>query len=399
MNRIFTKLPWLTHPLFLASLYLAIVAFVTIYSAWVNPTSINNFQIFRWSFSNLIHGVDLYALHPEQHEDYYKYSPTFALLMAPLHILPRPAGLLLWNFLNAFLPFWAIQRLKIPDRAKAFILLFICMELLGSLQNTQSNGLMAGLMIGTLALLERRQMVLAALLVCLGFYIKVFGAGAGILFIMYDRKARFLIACALWGLLLAIAPLPITGLDHLVSLYKGWLHLMATDPAHDMNISLMTLTQRWFHFAAPDSWYLAPGIAVLLLPLARRAVREMPAFRLLYCAALLIWVVIFNHKAESPTYVIAMCGVALWAITEPPSLGRTLLVWFAFILTSMSGSDLFPSYVRENIVGPYRLKALPCIVIWAIVTWQLFVNRSRILPLSSSSDLPIPSSSSTPTTV
>lgn len=386
MNRLLTKLPWLASPLFLAGLYLAIVAFVTIRGSWIDPTTINNFTIFRWSFPNLIHGVDLYSLHPDQHEDLYKYSPTFALFMAPFHILPRPAGLLLWNILNAFVPFWAIQRLKISAGAKSFILLFISMELLGSMQNTQSNGLMAGLIIGTLASLERRQVILAALLVCLGFYIKVFGAAAGILFLMYDRKPRFLIACGIWGLLLAAAPLPITGLTHLIELYKGWLHLMATDPAHDMNHSLMTLTQSWFHIRISDVWYLTPGLALLLLPLARRAVRQTLAFRILYCGALLVWVVIFNHKAESPTYIIAMCGVALWAITEPPSILRTLLVAFVFILTSMSGSDLFPSNIRENYVGPYHLKALPCILAWLLMTWQLLTSKERLLSALSPAD-------------
>jgi hypothetical protein len=385
MNRLFTKFPWLSHPVFAAGIYLAIVAFVTIRGAWIDPSTINNFTIFRWSFPNLIHGVDLYSLHPDQHQDLYKYSPTFALFMAPLHILPRPAGLLLWNLLNAMVPFWAIQRLKVSDWARAFILLFVSMELLGSMQNTQSNGLMAGLMVGTLASLERRQVVLAAFLVCLGFYIKVFGAAAGIMFLMYDRKPRFLIACGVWGLILGGAPLPVTGVERLASLYRGWLELMANDPAHDMNFSLMTLTQRWFHFTAPDWWYLAPGVALLMLPLARRIVRETPAFRILFCGALLVWVVIFNHKAESPTYVIAMCGVGLWAITQPPAICRTLLLWFVFILTSMSGGDLFPSQVRETIVGPYKLKALPCIVAWLVMTWQLLVASGRELPGSSPS--------------
>jgi hypothetical protein len=326
-----------------------------------------------------MHGDDLYSLHPAQHDDLYKYSPTFALLMAPIYLLPRFAGLLLWSLVNTFAPLLAIRKLNISDKAKAFILLYICFELLGSVQNTQSNGLIAGLMIGTFAAFERKQVVTAALLVCLGFYIKVFGAAAGILFLFYDRKPRFLLACAGWGLLLAALPLPITGFHTLIDLYKGWLHLMATDPTISMNIALMTLTQSWFGVSVSDAAFLAPGLVLLLAPLARPIVRQTFAFRLLYLASLLVWVVIFNHKAESPTYIIAMAGVAIWAITERPSWFRAALLCFVFILTGMSYSDAFPSSIRRDWIGPYRLKALPCILAWAIMTWQLLSSRTRSL--------------------
>ena len=380
MTRPFDKFPWLRGVPFLFCLYLALAIFVTIFAIRVQPGggSINNFQIFRWSYFHLIHGLDLYELYPE-HQDYYKYSPTFALLAAPLYLLPNAAALLAWTLLNTFAPFIAVRRLQVSDKAKAFVLLYICFELLGSTQNTQSNGLIAGLMIGTLASFERRQVVLAALLVCLGFYIKVFGAAAGILFLCYDCKPRFLIACALWGILLAALPLPVTGLHGLIDLYQSWLHRMANDPAHDMNISLMTMTQQWFGRAPRDIVFLAPGFIVLMLPLARRVVRETPAFRLHFLASLMVWVVIFNHKAESPTYIIAMAGVALWALTEPPSYFRTALLCFVFIFTGMSYSDLFPAEVRKNIIGPYRLKALPCIIAWGVMAWQLLMARQRSL--------------------
>src|SRR2546430_10981043 len=42
-------------------------------------TQSNNFAVFRWAAINLLAGTDLYAAHPGQHVDFYKYSPTFAL--------------------------------------------------------------------------------------------------------------------------------------------------------------------------------------------------------------------------------------------------------------------------------------------------------------------------------
>src|SRR3989454_11788373 len=64
---------------------------------------------------NLFAGRDLYAAHPEQHFDFYKYSPTFALLFAPLAYLPFALAFLCWSLLNALLLWYALDRL-LPER-------------------------------------------------------------------------------------------------------------------------------------------------------------------------------------------------------------------------------------------------------------------------------------------
>src|SRR6478672_13962051 len=63
----------------------------------------NNFLIFRSAFDHLRSGADLYALHPTEHGDLFKYSPTFALFMAPFRALPYTPALLIWNLLNVLL--------------------------------------------------------------------------------------------------------------------------------------------------------------------------------------------------------------------------------------------------------------------------------------------------------
>src|ERR1043165_9049714 len=180
------------------ALYLLMAAGVTAHLLWGQKISANNFQIFRWSFYNMVHGNSLYVHHPEQYFDLYKYGPTFALLMAPMWVLPKWAGLLLWNLVNVLAPYFAVRALRLPERGRAFILLFTALELAGTLQNCQSNGLVLGLMIGALAALERGAIGTAALLVCLGFNVKVFGAATGVLFLMYPGKQRFLMLCAGW---------------------------------------------------------------------------------------------------------------------------------------------------------------------------------------------------------
>src|SRR5690349_14996817 len=75
------------------ALYVVAGLVATLHQAYLIHAVPNNFQIFRWSFDNLRDGTDLYALHPEQYTDFYKYSPTFALLFAPFSVLPVAAGL------------------------------------------------------------------------------------------------------------------------------------------------------------------------------------------------------------------------------------------------------------------------------------------------------------------
>ena len=106
----------------------------------------NNFRIFKFSFYHLIHYRDIYRLFPDDHWDLYKYSPAFALCFGLLSWLPDTIGLFLWNLINALCLFAGVRLLPVlSDEKKSWILLFGLLEMLLSIQNTQSNGLMAGL--------------------------------------------------------------------------------------------------------------------------------------------------------------------------------------------------------------------------------------------------------------
>lgn len=93
--------------------------------------------------------------------------------------------------------------------------------------------------------------------------------------------------------------------------------------------------------------------------------------RLLVMASVLIWVVIFNHMAEPPTYVIAVLGVALWYFSQRPTPLRTTLVVATFLLTAMSVTDVYPRAFRSRVVSPYVLRAAPCIFVWLVLQYEL----------------------------
>ena len=98
-------------------------------------------------------------------------------------------------------------------------------------------------------------------------------------------------------------------------------------------------------------------------------------FKMLILASMLIWVVIFNHKAESPTYIIAVAGVGIWYFATPRAGWRTILLFTVLVFTSLSNTDLFPPYIKEHFFMPYTIKAVPCIIAWGVVFVELMLLK------------------------
>ena len=100
-------------------------------------------------------------------------------------------------------------------------------------------------------------------------------------------------------------------------------------------------------------------------------------FKYLIVCSILIWIVIFNHKAESPTFIIAMTGVALWFVQGKKNILNIILFASALILTTLSPTDIFPTYLRKEFVNPYTLKVFPCILIWMKIIYDLLIFREN----------------------
>lgn len=96
-----------------------------------------------------------------------------------------------------------------------------------------------------------------------------------------------------------------------------------------------------------------------MLPLFRIQHWKNSAFRLLYLSLLLVWIVIFNHKAESPTYVIAVCGVAISLLIIPNIGLRKTLAWFVFIFTILFSHRFFPSILARKYLATLLFKGAP----------------------------------------
>ncbi len=341
------------------------------------PTHYNNYLIFKTSFRHLVENKDLYIEHLGDHIDYFKYSPSFAALMMPFAYVPDWIGLPCWNILNALVLASALIHLPfIENRVKAPVLALAIIESLTSLQNAQSNALIAGLIIWTFICLERKQIAWAALLVALSIYIKIFGVLGFMLFLFYPNKWKAAAWSILWMILIGILPLAFVSVQQLVYLYKSWGNLLSWDANASVGLSVQGWLTSWFGLNVPKNLLIGIGALVLLLPLLNFKQWKTPLFRILFLSAVLIWMVIFNHKAESPTFVIAFSGVLIWAFSQKLNHFHKTLFIACFVLCSLSPTNLFPLYLKQHFVIPFVLKAVPVIAIFVIIIHQILMMRN-----------------------
>ncbi len=334
-------------------------------------TCYNNYVIFRQSHLHLAEGSDLYKTYPDEQWDRYKYSPVFALFFGLFSWLPDFAGLSLWNLLNALFLAFAVYALPgIREREKGLILLASSVELLTSLQNEQSNPMVAGLLILAFALLERNRYLPAVLCIVFSAYIKIFGLAGLVLFLFYPKKWKLALYTVMWTAILFVLPLVLTGFHTLLNQYQSWAMLLKEDHSGAFGISVMGLIHSWTGLT-PNTYVVATaGLFLFLMPMLRVKLYTEYGFRLLMLCSLLIWVVIFNHMAESPTFIIAMAGVSIWFFTGKRTPISVALFILTVIFTSLSPSDLFPVFIREGFFKPWMVKVVPCILVWGVILWE-----------------------------
>ncbi|MEO6949113.1 MAG: hypothetical protein ABI123_05750, partial [Ginsengibacter sp.] len=128
-------------------------------------------------------------------------------------------------------------------------------------------------------------------------------------------------------------------------------------------------------YSLNDYIVLVPAILLFAAQYVRINYFKDLRYRLYLLCSVLLFTVIFSNGAESPTYIIAFPAVCLWYMLQPPSKFINGVFIFAFLLTGFGYSDIFTPYVREHIVRPYSLKALPCFVVWLIIVFQIYSKQ------------------------
>jgi hypothetical protein len=254
----------------------------------------------------------------------------------------------------------------------------VLIELLTSMQNQQSNALIAGLIVLAFGLLERNNYFLAILCIVLTVYIKIFGIVAFALCIFYPQKWKLALYSVLWTVILLVLPLAIVNFDQLKFLYISWKELLANDHSASDGLSVLGWFSTWFNLQLNKNMVVGIGALLFCLPLIKLKEYKNYTFRLLLLTSILLWIVIFNHKAESPTFVIAMTGVVIWFYSQTLKTENVVLLILAILLTSLSPTDLFPKFIRNEWIKPYVLKAVPCIFIWGKIVIDMLSGKMEL---------------------
>ena len=360
---------------------IALYALMAVLVTWqeVHLGHVNNFAMFRWSFFHLREGISLYEFYPSLYFDRFQYGPTFALLVAPFALPPVWLGLLLFNALNIGVFYYAIRRL-LPGRTGVVALLILVFEVLRTTQNSETNALVAGLMILAFVWMEQDRMGRAAWAVAVGAVIKIFPLAAAALALPSRRRWRFglLLGGAIAALLLA--PLLLTSPATLVHQYHGWSELERSYGPLRME-SVMSLIGLWVPGGWPNWPVQLAGTLVLLLPfLVRRADWEDALFRRGMLFSVLGYVVLFNHQAESPTFVVAMAGIVGWYLTSRRRWYHHAVMALAWLLVSLSSEVLTRSF-RARYCQPWHYKVVPVALAWLVMQSELLrPSRAEATP-------------------
>lgn len=365
---------------FVISLFI-IIALITGVKQYLHG-SYNNYKIFKYTFLHSQEEKPLFDEYPSEYGDSNHYGPVFALIIAPFALLPDAIGTSLWNIANALILCMGFYSLPVPLKTRSVIALLCTHEALVAMLSFQFNVGLTGLIMLSFSYILANKEAKSAFAIALGTLIKLYGI-VGLAFFFFSRnKLKFI----MWGLIsisvLLVLPAVISSPEFIIKSYNDWYISLTEKNMHNVSltsmqdISLMGIVRRVMQDASiPNLPFLAGGLFLFFLPYLRINQYQYTSFRLMLLSSVLIFTVIFSSGSESPTYIIAFAGVSIWYMIQPSqkSKGILFLFLFAFLLTSLSPSDLFPRYIRNEFIKPYSLKALPCVIIWFTIVYQMLV--------------------------
>lgn len=338
-------------------------------------THYNNYIIFKQSFYHLIHGQNLYLEYPADQYDLFKYSPAFAFFFGIFAWMPDWLGLGLWNLLNAFVLVFAIKHLPLlSNNFKLLFGLLILQETVTATINSQSNVLIAGLLILAWISLEKDRWWAPAMFITLTVFIKLFGILFFVLFLFYPKWWRGIIPSISTMLVLFFFPVILLGWDKLLVQYESYIALLSNDHGTFVKYSVMGWLKNWFHYSPQKNMVLISGLTVQVIASALVLFKNCGTkTKGVLAGSWMIWMVIFNHMAESATFIIAVAGILLWFFySEENKWLRLGLLVPVMAFTCFGPSDIYPPWLREKIVIEWQLKVFPCILVWMATLFYMF---------------------------
>lgn len=389
----------------------------------LSPTRHNNYDIFRYVFYNTWNGTSLYA--PSTDGGFWDanhYGPFFSVIIAPFAVMPTWLGLLCWCTLLAVFLFWAISRYcnTTPDPAHSrnkstayimpFIILYCAHELLTALFMQQFNVAIAAIILLSFYFVEKERDEHATFFIVIGTLVKLYGIVGLAFFFFSKHKMKYILSLIGWSVLLFCIPMLISSPEYQIAQYNEWYASLSEKNVSNYlgggtNISLMGMIRKigyslsvgrelflpimhgqgepdstnWWICGFRDIWVIAFGVIVMAIGYFRIGQWKNPCFRHSVLAAVMMFVCLFSTGTESSGYITALIGCVIWYCVSPWERSKwdIALLVFAFILTSLSPSDLFPKYIRQDFVQPYALKSLPVTIIWMKLCYELITKNYK----------------------
>lgn len=369
----------LLNPKYIFGVYLIIAVATALSKYFRGPQAINNYLIFKNVFVNTIEQKNLYLQYPERYLDSNHYGIFFSILIAPFALIPDWLGISLWNVANAAIFLFAIYKLPFSDAKKALFALLCLQEYITAAVSLQFNIALVGLLMLSAIFIYEKKEVQSATAILVGVFVKLYGILGLSQFFFIKNKLKFILSGIAVAVLFFVLPMAISSPQFVVQSYTDWFNALAEKNGLNQSldsyqdISLMGFVRRILQDASISNLtFMAFGAPLFFLPYVRINQYKNYAYQLMILASTLLFLVLFSSGSESPTYIIAVAGVMIWFFLQKK---RTPLVYvmliFVIILTCFSPSDLFPKFIKQNYIVKYSLKALPCIVVWFRIIYEL----------------------------
>jgi hypothetical protein len=377
-----------------------VLATVVCLRAYTWPHRHSILPVYTTAAQNWLASNDMYALQPGL-PDLYRYSPTAAILLVPLTLLPDNLASLLWRVLNLAVFFWGVAwwcRAVVP-RGDAFsrrhwaafgiMLLPLSLE---SFNNGQINPIIVGLTLAGVAAVAGERWNMAAACAALTALLKIYPLAVGLLLaLVYPRKfgPRFLVALTL-GL---AVPFLCQRFDYVIEEYRTWLQLLGGDDRSDWPLRIAP-QDLWLLFRmtqVPISTHgylvlrlgLAAGVAAMCVVEHHAGSGKRGALTVLSTQACL-WMILCGPNSEPCTYIL-LAPVLAWAVVDAWQSCRS---WMARSFTAIVLSVLLLPFLcrafsggEDNAAG---LMPLGAVLLWIYLTYvQMLALRGNLAALES----------------
>ncbi|WP_353145863.1 glycosyltransferase family 87 protein [Chryseobacterium sp.] len=372
----------LLNPKYIFGVYLIISVVTAISKYFRGDYAINNYLIFKNVFFNTIHQKNLFIHYPDLYFDLNHYGVFFSVLIAPFAMMPDWLGISLWNIANTFILIYGIYKLPFSDSKKAIFGLLCLQEYITAALSLQFNVALTGLLLLSAVYIYERKEVKSVTAILIGVFVKIYGIVGLTQFFFIKNKGKFIFSGIGIALLFFVLPMAYSSPAFVIQCYSDWFQSIIEKNNENQvlgnmqDISLMGFFRRILGDASISNLvFLAAGLPLFALPYIRIKQYKHYAFQLMILASTLLFLVLFSSSSESPTYIIAVVGVLIWFFLQKERTPFiTGLLVFVIIFTCFSTSDLFPKFVKENYIIKYSLKAVPCIVVWLRVTYELLTK-------------------------